>query len=141
MNDMAKDPHRPARALDPDHMKRYYGRSDVNIHNQSHHEFKYVAKNHESNLWANHLKDQTELDSPPRDAISAIIFGPGSSTKLLVSSWDKNVYLYDTHAEPGGDGSGRLIRSFEHRAPVLDVCFGKDDTEAFSVGLDWDVRR
>lgn len=85
--------------------------------------------------------DQAELTPPPPDAISALNFGPGSSTKLLVSSWDKNVYLYDTHAEPGGDGNGRLIRTYPHRAPVLDVCFGKDEDEAFSVGLDWDVRR
>lgn len=58
-----------------------------------------------------------------------------------MSSWDKNVYLYDTHAEPDGDGAGQLIQTFEHRAPVLDVCFGEDDNEAFSVGLDWDVRK
>lgn len=30
---------------------------------------------------------------------------------------------------------------FEHRAPVLDVCFGEGEEEAFSAGLDWDVRR
>ncbi|KAH0542259.1 hypothetical protein GP486_008652, partial [Trichoglossum hirsutum] len=29
----------------------------------------------------------------------------------------------------------------EHRAPVLDVCFGKDDSEAFSAGLDGGVRK
>jgi len=80
--------------------------------------------------------DQFELKSPPSDAISAVRFAPGSSTKLLVSSWDRHVYLYDTHAEP----DGQLIRSFEHRAPVLDVCFGEEN-EAFTASLDWDVRR
>lgn len=56
---------------------------------------------------------------------------------MLVASWDKNVYLYDAQ-----DGeAARIIKTFEHRAPVLDVCFGKDDQEAFTVGLDWDVRR
>jgi hypothetical protein len=24
---------------------------------------------------------------------------------------------------------------------VLDVCFGRDDNEAFTCGLDWEVRR
>jgi len=81
--------------------------------------------------------DQFELKSPPSDAISAVRFAPGSSTKLLVSSWDRHVYLYDTHAVP----DGQLIRSFEHRAPVLDVCFGEDENEAFTASLDWDVRR
>lgn len=80
---------------------------------------------------------QFELSKPPADAISAVKFAPGSSTRLLVSSWDRNVYLYDTHSEPGGT----LIQTYEHRAPVLDVCFGEDDTEAFSGGLDWDVKR
>ncbi|KAF2083648.1 mitotic checkpoint protein-like protein BUB3 [Saccharata proteae CBS 121410] len=79
--------------------------------------------------------NQFELSSPPTDAISAVAFAPGSSTRLLVASWDRNVYLYDTHSEPGGT----LIRKYEHRAPVLDVCFGADDNEAFTAGLDWDV--
>ncbi len=77
---------------------------------------------------------QNELSNPPSDAISAIKYG--SSSKLLVASWDKNVYLYDT-PEPGG----ALLQTFEHRAPVLDVCFGENDDEAFSAGLDWDVKR
>lgn len=80
---------------------------------------------------------QFELSETPSDAISAVKFAPGSSTRLLISSWDRHAYLYDTRAEPGS----QLIRSFEHRAPVLDVCFGKDDSEAYSAGLDWDVRR
>ncbi|KAI9886136.1 MAG: hypothetical protein M1823_002039 [Watsoniomyces obsoletus] len=80
---------------------------------------------------------QVELSQPPRDAISALKFGPGSSTRLIVSSWDRNVYLYDTGVQPGGV----LLRKYEHRAPVLDVCFGADDKEAFSAGLDHDVRR
>lgn len=54
-----------------------------------------------------------------------------------MSSWDRNVSLYDTLAEPGG----KLIQRFEHPAPVLDVCFGRTDNEAFSAGMDWEVRR
>jgi cell cycle arrest protein BUB3 len=83
------------------------------------------------------MSAQFELAQNPNDAISAVKFAPNSPTRLLVSSWDKNVYLYDTHAEPGG----KLLQKYEHPAPVLDVCFGRDDKEAFSCGLDWEVRR
>ena len=62
------------------------------------------------------------------------LHSPQNSSHLLVSSWDKHVYLYDAPA-------GRLIRQYEHRAPVLDIAFGADDSEAFSGGLDWGVRR
>jgi len=48
------------------------------------------------------------------------------------------VHLYDIKGE---DGQGELVRSFEHRAPVLDVCFGEDADEAFSAGMDWQVLR
>lgn len=84
------------------------------------------------------MSNQHELPDGPSDAISAVRFSP-SSTKLLVSSWDKHVYLYDVSKEAGE--TPQLISKFEHRAPVLDVCWGKDDSEAFSGGLDWDVRR
>lgn len=81
---------------------------------------------------------QHELSNPPTDAVSSLKFAPNSPTKLLVSSWDKYVYLYDTQGEEEG---GKLIEKFEHRAPVLDVCFGADDNEAFSAGMDWQVKR
>jgi cell cycle arrest protein BUB3 len=83
---------------------------------------------------ANH---QFELAQNPSDVISAVAFSRTSPTRLLVSSWDHTVYLYDTHAEPGG----KLLDKYTHPAPVLDVCFGRDDNEAFSCGLDWEVRR
>ena len=47
------------------------------------------------------------------------------------------MYLYDVHAS----GGEQFINKFEHRAPVLDVCFGADDDDAYSAGLDWDVKR
>jgi cell cycle arrest protein BUB3 len=62
-----------------------------------------------------------------------------STTRLLVSSWDKYVYLYDTHS--GEEGTNALIKKYEHRAPVLDVCFGENDDEAFSAGMDWQVKK
>ncbi|KAI1357806.1 WD40-repeat-containing domain protein [Xylaria arbuscula] len=83
---------------------------------------------------------QFELAQPPNDAISSLVFAPESPSRLLVSSWDKNVYLYDTQDADAAEGQhGSLIRTIEHRAPVLDVCFGADDNEAFSAGMDWQV--
>ncbi|KAG5951232.1 hypothetical protein E4U53_003513 [Claviceps sorghi] len=81
---------------------------------------------------------QFELSPPPGDAVSALAFAPTDSSKLLVSSWDKNVYCYKV---TGGDAQGSLINTFEHRAPVLDVCFGANDDEAFTAGIDWTVSR
>jgi cell cycle arrest protein BUB3 len=80
---------------------------------------------------------QFELAQNPTEPISSVKFSSTNPTRLLVASWDRHVYLYDTHAEPGG----KLLQKFEHRAPVLDVCFGRDDNEAFTCGLDWEVRR
>ncbi|CAK7228185.1 mitotic spindle checkpoint protein Bub3 [Sporothrix eucalyptigena] len=79
---------------------------------------------------------QFEVAPPPGDAISALSFAPGTeSTRLIASCWDRNVYLYDIH---GGEGS--LVQAFPHPGPVLDVCFGKDDSEAYSAGLDHTVQ-
>ncbi|KAI1807221.1 mitotic checkpoint protein BUB3 [Daldinia bambusicola] len=84
---------------------------------------------------------QFELAQPPNDAISALAFSPDSPSRLLASSWDKNIYLYDTLQNSEEGTHGTLLRTFEHRAPVLDVCYGKDGSEAFSAGMDWQVRR
>lgn len=81
---------------------------------------------------------QYELSPPPGDAVSAIAFAPVSGTKLLVSSWDKKVYHYDIS---NGPEASSLVNTYEHRAPVLDVCFGADDNEAFTAGMDWTVNR
>ncbi|POR31450.1 Mitotic checkpoint protein BUB3.2 [Tolypocladium paradoxum] len=81
---------------------------------------------------------QYELSPSPGDAVSAIVFAPTSPTKLLVSSWDKKVYCYDIASGPG---ETNLTNTYEHRAPVLDVCFGADDNEAFTAGMDWGVNR
>ncbi|KAG8425048.1 mitotic spindle checkpoint protein Bub3 [Metarhizium acridum] len=81
---------------------------------------------------------QFELSPPPGDAVSAVAFAPSDSSKLLVSSWDKKVYSYDV-ASGGSEGS--LTNTYEHRAPVLDVCFGANDNEAFTAGMDWTVSR
>jgi hypothetical protein len=81
---------------------------------------------------------QFEAAQPPKDAISALVFAPGLSRRLLASSWDKNVYLYEVS---NGAEEANLVGSFEHRAPVLDVCFGADENEAFFAGMDHQVKR
>ena len=81
---------------------------------------------------------QFEAAQPPKDAISSLVFSPFASRRLLVSSWDKNVYLYEV---ADGAEEANLVGTFAHRAPVLDVCFGADDDEAFFAGMDHQVNR
>ncbi len=72
--------------------------------------------------------------------MSAIKFAPGSASRLIASCWDKNVYLYEIDDE-GDHAEGTLVKKIPHRGPVLDVCFGNDETEAYSGGLDCTVQR
>ncbi|KAK3352960.1 WD40-repeat-containing domain protein [Lasiosphaeria hispida] len=81
---------------------------------------------------------QFEVAQPPNDAISALVFAPDAPNRLLVSSWDKNVYLYEV---VDGAEEANLVKTYEHRAPVLDVCFGANQGEAFTAGLDRLVKR
>lgn len=81
---------------------------------------------------------QFELDEPPTDAISSIRFSH-SGSKLVVGSWDRSVSVY-TRSE-GDETPFALSKRITCRAPVLDVCWGKDDDVIFFVGLDHDVRR
>lgn len=85
------------------------------------------------------IATQFEVAQPPDDAVSRVVFATESSTRLLASSWDKNVYLYEI--EDGDAATANLVRAFEHRAPVLDVCFGSSDNEAFTAGMDHRVTR
>ncbi|ETN41879.1 uncharacterized protein HMPREF1541_03818 [Cyphellophora europaea CBS 101466] len=82
--------------------------------------------------------NQYPIADPPTDAISAIRFSPQpDSVKFVSSSWDKHVYLYELT-----DGKFcTKLKKFEHRAPVLDVCFGQDDNTIFTACLDQSVRR
>lgn len=80
--------------------------------------------------------------SPPADAISAVRFSPEpDSTCIVVSSWDKNVYVYDLRDENGNVSEGKLLQKIPHQAPVLDVCFGDNENEIYTACLDWDVRK
>ena len=84
------------------------------------------------------ISDQVPVPDPPSDAISALRFSPQpNSTRFAVASWDKHAYIY----EVSDAKTISQIARFEHRAPVLDVCFGKDDDEIYTACLDWDVRR
>ncbi|KAK4465237.1 putative mitotic checkpoint protein BUB3 [Cladorrhinum samala] len=84
---------------------------------------------------------QFEVSQPPTDAISALVFSPDAPNRLLVSSWDKHVYLYEV-VDGSEQPQAQLVNKYEHRAPVLDVCFGAPSSnEAFSGGLDRQVKR
>ena len=84
------------------------------------------------------LATQFEVSQPPSDVISAVVFAPDNTNRLLVSSWDRNIYLYEI-AE--GTEDATLLNKFEHRAPVLDVCFGANGNETYTAGLDNSVKR
>lgn len=71
--------------------------------------------------------------------MSRVVFAPESPNRLLASSWDRNVHLYEI--EDGDVPTARLVRQFEHRAPVMDVCFGASDNEAYTAGVDHRVTR
>ncbi|KAK4174179.1 putative mitotic checkpoint protein BUB3, partial [Triangularia setosa] len=79
---------------------------------------------------------QFEVAQPPNDAVSSLVFSNDSSHRLLVSSWDKHVYLYEVVND-----QANLVNKYEHRAPVLDVCFGANNNEAFTAGMDRQVKR
>ncbi|KAM0712581.1 hypothetical protein Q7P35_000027 [Cladosporium inversicolor] len=84
------------------------------------------------------MSAQYELDSPPSDAISSLQFST-EGTKLLVGSWDQTLSVYQR--SEGGSAPFILERRVQCRAPVLDVCWGADESVAYFVGLDHDVRR
>lgn len=49
------------------------------------------------------------------------------------------MYLYEI--DDGDAASATLVKQYEHRAPVMDVCFGGSDSEAFTAGLDHRVTK
>ncbi|WPH04499.1 putative nuclear pore complex subunit [Acrodontium crateriforme] len=78
-----------------------------------------------------------ELQDAPSDSISSLAFSP-SGTKLVVASWDSSITIYTRSSE--SETPFALESTYETRAPVLDVCLGKDDNSLYCVGLDGDVR-
>merc|ERR1711997_1380313 len=61
-------------------------------------------------------KSEFRLKNAPEDGISSVRFGPNSSQFLLVSSWDKNVRLYDVT-------NNNLRVKYSHQRPVLSCAF------------------
>lgn len=79
-----------------------------------------------------------ELESPPSEIISRVQFSADSS-KLLVGAWDRTVSVY--RRTEGGPAPFTLEYKVNTPRPVLDVCWGADDSVAYCVGLDKTVRR
>ena len=73
-------------------------------------------------------KSEFRLKDAPDDGISSVRFGPNSSQFLLVSSWDKNVRLYDVQ-------SNTLRVKYAHQRPVLSCAF-QDPIHVWSGCLD-----
>ncbi|KAM0907824.1 hypothetical protein ACQ4PT_015859 [Festuca glaucescens] len=73
-----------------------------------------------------------ELAHPPKDGVSNLRFSR-SSDRLLVSSWEKTVRLYDVQA------NAPMGVVLTHKGPVLDCCFHDDDS-GFSASADHIVR-
>lgn len=68
-----------------------------------------------------------ELWPPPSDAITKLRFS-SFSDRLLVSSWDSKLRLYDV--------SACVVRAeFSSKGPVLDCCF-HNDSSGYSAGAD-----
>jgi WD40 repeat protein len=74
---------------------------------------------------------EVELNEPPKDGISNLVFSP-TGHLLLAASWDCSIRVYDTNS----NGLNHLSFS---KAPVLDACFGGVNSTVFSAGLDREV--
>jgi len=75
--------------------------------------------------------NQFELSNPPTDGITKALFCHHSN-RLIVSSWDKSVTIYEINAP-----NSKQIHSYEHKAPVLDISLSEDDLQIFSAGADY----
>lgn len=80
-----------------------------------------------------------EAEPAPGDCPTSIKFAP-DSRRLLVSCMDGNVYLYEIQGE-GDDARASLLRQYPQESPVLDVTFGRDDSEGFCSGADCAIKR
>lgn len=83
---------------------------------------------------------QFEAKPAPGDMVGSVKFAPNSSSRIIASCWDARVYLYEIQGQ-GEEAHASLVREFPHKAAVLDVCFGKDDDEAFSTDLNKQINR
>ncbi|KAE8216634.1 hypothetical protein CF327_g286 [Tilletia walkeri] len=86
---------------------------------------------------------ELELPSPPSQPVSALAFSPDDTKsegadRLLVASWDSNVNLYNLKGAKSREDI-RLLHTFKHEAPVLDVCWVGNNAAA-SGSVDRRVR-
>jgi cell cycle arrest protein BUB3 len=79
------------------------------------------------------IMSEIQLSSPPSDGVSNVVFGRHTPDSLLVSSWDCGVRLYNTTQNVE-------VLHYQHKAAVLDVCFGRSDSQCFSGSVDRSVR-
>eukprot|EP00048_Salpingoeca_helianthica_P015840 m.228899 g.228899 ORF g.228899 m.228899 type:complete len:327 (+) comp17620_c0_seq1:1343-2323(+) len=78
------------------------------------------------------MEMERELPQPPTDGITATVFAP-SDNKLLVSSWDQSLRLYDVSRDQA------LISQINTPTALLDCAF-YDGAHAVCGGLDNAVR-
>lgn len=76
----------------------------------------------------------TKLTDSPTDGITRVQFAPSSSSKLLVTGWDKTLRVYDVDANT-------LLASHEAAAPLLDAAWAADGSAVYSGAVDGAVRR
>lgn len=77
-----------------------------------------------------------ELPESAKDIVSSVKFSPDGN-ELLVGSWDTNIYVFSS--TPDGQAPFELQDTIPCEVPVLDVCWGRDNSEIYSVGLDQNV--
>jgi cell cycle arrest protein BUB3 len=89
--------------------------------------------NAEIELSVGPVMSEIHLSTPPSDGVSNVVFGRHTPDSLLVSSWDNSVRLYNTTQNV-------QLHQYQHKAAVLDVCFGRSDGQCFSGSVDRSVR-
>jgi cell cycle arrest protein BUB3 len=77
------------------------------------------------------MSNESALSQPPADGITSLVFA-NQSDRLLVSSWDSTVRLYDARRD-------QLLRTVESKSAVLDCCFSDDENRIFHGGIDQEL--
>lgn len=77
-----------------------------------------------------------KLQSLATDSISKMMFvSRDDRSTLLISSWDKNLYIYDVIKQ-------KLIQKFDAGTALLSCASRQDQVDTYySAGLDGNIRR